>query len=105
MRLQGRPDRQGVAGRSIERVRQFDPGTTSSVDKRVLEGSLPLQQGRWQIGREEGRVREGVLQRPAQSKGRILDRRLQGSAAPEVTRFPRPHRVSGKAQPDYCYLG
>jgi hypothetical protein len=71
--FQGRPDSQGAAGRSVERIRQLDLRTTNPVDRGVLEGGLPFQQGRWRIGGLEGRICEGVLQGPAKPEGRILD--------------------------------
>jgi hypothetical protein len=46
---------------------------TNPVDRGMLEGGLPFQQGRWRIGGSEGRICEGVLQGPAEPEGRILD--------------------------------
>jgi hypothetical protein len=43
------------------------------VERGVLEGGLPLQQRRWRIGGPEGRIYEGLLQRPAKPEERILN--------------------------------
>jgi hypothetical protein len=63
----------GCSGFLVERIRQLDPRTTNPVDRGVLEGGLPFQQGRWRIGGPKGRICEGVLQGPAKPEGRILD--------------------------------
>jgi hypothetical protein len=64
----------GVSNEFDKSIRgQLDPRTTNPVDRGVLEGGLPFQQGRWRIGGPEGRICEGVFQGPAKPEGRILD--------------------------------
>jgi hypothetical protein len=103
--IQGRPDREGVAGRGDERVRQHHLSNTNPVDRGVLERSLQLQHGRWRIGRPEGRVCQGLFQGATEPQGWIRDRGLHGSASQAGACVPRPDSISGKAKPDNCYHG
>jgi hypothetical protein len=91
--FQGRPDRQGAAGRSVKRIRQLDPRTTNPVD-------ISARAGGGLAGRKDEYVKECFKDLPSPKDGYSIDdckdpqhRRLLAFLVPIV--YPeKPNRIT-----------